>query len=387
MSVCIHNGGQDWNGRSLRDGALAIDISAMDTISIDWERHEAAIGGGVASGQLVHAAAEQGLAAVIGSDGAVSMAGLMLGGGYGPLMTRFGLACDNLLSAEAVTPDGRVVTCDARHDPDLFWALRGGGGGFAVLTSARVRLHSPGPQLYAGTVVFPWTDAQAALVRYGELMLRAPAELFGTVILATGPGGRLALVVSLVWTGEEAQGREWVKEVASAGSPVVSKLEPATVPALLASTDGKLPQGLGYEVATRWLDVLTPDAAQALVGAFEARTSPLSSLVLHHCHGVATEVASDATAFGMRRPHFTALIYGVWEPVGEDAAVRPWARAAAAALDPFALSGGYANLLADGDSRVQDAFGPNGARLAEIKRRTDPAGVLRALPLPAIQSL
>ena len=383
ITVCIHNGGQDWEGRSLRDGALAIDISGMDAISIDPEQREATIGGGVASGRLVQTAAEHGLTPVIGNDGAVSMAGLVLGGGYGPLMTRFGLACDNLLSAEVVTPDGRVVTCDERREPDLFWALRGGGGGFGVLASARVRLHAPGPQLYAGTVVFPWPDAQAALIRYGELMLRAPAELFGAAVLATGPGGRPAVVVSLVWTGEEAQGREWVAQVASAGSPVVAKLEPATTPALLASTDGKLAQGLGYEVATRWLEALTPDAARALVVAFETRPTPLSTIILHHCHGAATEVAPDATAFGMRRPHFTALVYGAWQPAGEDAPARPWARGTAAALDPFALPGAYANLLAEGDSRVQVAFGPNSAKLADIKRRLDPTGTLRALPLPA----
>jgi FAD/FMN-containing dehydrogenase len=138
----VHNGGQDWNGRSLRNENLVIDLSGMTAISVDAERQEAMIGGGVTTEQLNRAAGEHGLAAVIGNDGAVGVVGLILGGGYGPLMTRFGLACDNLLSAEVVLPDGEIVRCDASQHQDLFWALRGGGGNFGVVTSARIRLHA-----------------------------------------------------------------------------------------------------------------------------------------------------------------------------------------------------------------------------------------------------
>jgi FAD/FMN-containing dehydrogenase len=381
LPLCIHNGGQDWNGRSLQDGALVLDVSGMAAVSVDPGRREAVIGAGVTSGRLNQAAAEHGLAPVIGNDGAVSMVGLMLGGGYGPLMTRLGLACDNLLSAGVVTPDGEAVTCDPDIRPDLFWALRGGGGGFGVVTAASVRLHALEPPL-AGAVVFPWPDARAALARFGELMLRAPAELFAAAVLSLGPGGRPAAVISLVWTGEEARGREIVDDIASAGSPVVIRVESTPASALLAATDGKLAPGLGYEVATRWLDVLAPEATDALVTAFEARTSPLSSIIVHHCHGAATEVAPEATAFGMRRPHFTALVYGAWSPADGDGPHRLWAPGTAEALDSVALPGAYATLLADGDGRAGHAYGPNGPRLAEIKRRMDPAGVLRALPLP-----
>ena len=381
MPLCIHNGGQDWNGRSLQDGALALDVSGMNTVLIDHARREAVIGGGVSSGLLNQAAAEYGLTPVIGNDGAVSMAGLMLGGGYSPLMTRFGLACDQLLSGEVVTADGQVVTCDREQHADLFWALRGGGGGFGVLTAARVRLHAP-ESLFAGTVVFLWPDAQAALVRFGELMLRAPAELFGAAILAPGAGGRPSAVVSLVWTGEETQGRHYVDEIASAGAPVAAKLEQATAATLLASTDGKLEQGHGYEVGTRWLEALTPEAAHAITSAYEARLSSKSTIIVHHCHGAAVQIAPEASAFGMRRSHFTALIYEAWDPAENDKRLRSWALRTQAALDPFALEGAYANLLADGDARVEEAFGPNAQRLAEIKRELDPEGVLHAMPLP-----
>lgn len=311
------------------------------------------------------------------------MAGLALGGGYGPLITRFGLACDNLLSAEIVLPDGRILTCDATHDADLFWALRGGGGNFAIVTSMQLRLHAPGTVL-TGNIVLPWQDAQMVLGRYAELMLQAPAELFGAAVLASGPAGKPVVVISLVWTGEIADGEKIVAEMAAAGHPIVVKAEPMTVNGLLALTDGKLPQRLGYEVATRWFSTLALETVGMLLERFEARTSPLTSIIVHHCHGAATEVAANTTAFGMRAPHFTALIYAAWQPAEDDAEPhRTWARSLDAALVSTSLPGGYANLLSDsaGD-RVTYAYGPNASRLARIKAHIDPTDVLRGIPIP-----
>jgi FAD/FMN-containing dehydrogenase len=379
----IHNGGQDWNGRSLRNDNLIIDLSGMTTISVDADRHEAMIGGGVTTEQLNRAAGEHGLAAVIGNDGAVGVVGLILGGGYGPLMTRFGLACDNLLSAEVVLPDGEIVRCDTSQRQDLFWALRGGGGNFGVVTSAHIRLHALQTAL-AGSVVFGWPDARAALRRFGELMLRAPAELFGAAVLSIGPSGQPVAVISPLWTGDAAQGEAIVAEIKAVGNPLLAKVRPMPANELLSLTDGKLPQGSGYEVATRWLATLSPAAIDAILSAFEARTSPLSSIIIHHCHGAATEVAPEATAFGMREPHFTALIYAAWTPATSDAGThRQWARQLAADLASNALSGGYANLLSDDAAdQIKSAFGPNGSRLAQLKEQIDPDGALRAIPLP-----
>jgi FAD/FMN-containing dehydrogenase len=383
LRTSIHNGGQDWNGRSLRNDNLIIDLSGMTAISVDAERHEATIGGGVTTEQLNQAVGEHGLAAVIGNDGAVGVVGLTLGGGYSPLMTRFGLACDNLLSAEVVLPDGEIVRCDASQRQDLFWALRGGGGNFGVVTSARIRLHALQTVL-GGSVVFRWPDAPAALQRFGELMLSAPAELFGAAVLSIGPTGQPVAVISPVWTGDAAQGEAIVAEIVAAGTPLLAKVSPMPANELLSLTDQKLPQGRGYEVATRWLATLSPAAVDAILSAFEARTSPLSSIIIHHCHGAATEVAAEATAFGMREPHFSALIYAAWTPATGDAGShRQWARKLAADLASNALPGGYANLLSDGAAdQIRGAFGPNGSRLAQLKEQIDPDALLRAIPLP-----
>jgi len=162
LPVSVHNGGQDWDGRSLRDDTLVIDLSLMNQRSVNARRLDATIAGGVTVGQINEALRGSGLQAVIGNDSAVGMAGFMLGGGYGPLMNRFGMACHNLLSAAVVLPDGNIVNCDATENPELFWALRGGGGNFGVMTSARIRLHAVST-MAVSNMVFAWPDAHAAL--------------------------------------------------------------------------------------------------------------------------------------------------------------------------------------------------------------------------------
>jgi FAD/FMN-containing dehydrogenase len=382
LPVSVHNGGQDWNGRSLRDDALVIDLSLMNQVSANAMGPDATIGGGVTVGQINEALRGSGLQAVIGNDGAVGMAGFMLGGGYGPLMNRFGMACDNLLSAEVVLPHGNVVNCDAAENPELFWALRGGGGNFGVVTSARIRLHAVST-VAVSNIVFTWPDAHAALRRYAELMLYAPAELFGAAILTLGPGGKPVLVISLVGADDVAFLETCSAAVTSGAIPIVVDTKAVLATELLSSTDGKLAQGNAYEVATRWFDRL--DAViDALIEAFDQRTSPLTSIVIHHCHGVAAEVPAEATAFGMRRPHFTTLIYGAWRPGQSDEEQhRNWVHTLDARLAKSALPGGYANVLSDDAiSQIANAYAGNEMRLNQVKQQIDPNGTFRAIPLP-----
>jgi hypothetical protein len=383
LPVSVRNGGQDWVGRALRNGGLVLDLAPMRHCSVNVEAVEATIGGGVTVADLNAAAGRHGLAAVIGNDGAVSMAGLLLGGGYGPLMTRFGLVSDSLISAELVMADGAIAWCDATQNSDLFWAVKGGGGNFGVVTSTRIRLHRVG-QLMSGSIAFPWGDAPAVLERFSGLMQSAPDELAGAVILAAGPGGNPLVVVTPTWSGDRERGRQIVSEIESFGTPIFSKVGPMAAADLLALTDGKLVSGRGYEVATRWLPDLPPDAVSTLIAAYDDRTSPLSSIILHHFHGAAARVAPGVTAFGMRKPHFTALIYAAWEPADVDATDhRRWAQNLSSKLSRWALPGGYANLL-DDDAREQigSAYGPNAQRLLALKSRFDPGNLFSAIPLP-----
>jgi FAD/FMN-containing dehydrogenase len=383
LPVSVRNGGQDWVGRALRDGGLVLDLTAMRQCSVNVEALEATISGGATVADLNTAAGSHGLAAVIGNDGAISMAGLVLGGGYGPLMTRFGLAADSLISAELVFADGTIAWCDASHNRDLFWAVKGGGGNFGVVTSMHVRLHRVG-QVLSGSIVFPWADAPAVLARFSGLMQAAPDELAGAAILSLGPGGNPVVVVSPTWSGDPERGRQIVSEIASFGTPIVNKVEPMAAADLLTLTDGKLVSGRGYEVATRWLADLSPEVVSTLIAAYDNRTSPCSSIILHHFHGAGTRIPPGDTAFGMRQPHFTALIYAAWEPAHADGTNhRRWAHHLSSKLSGRALPGGYANLLDDdAQEQIGSAFGPNGQRLLNLKRRFDPGSIFSAIPLP-----
>jgi hypothetical protein len=383
LPVSVRNGGRDWVGRALREDGLVLDLTPMHHCSVNVEAVEATIGGGVTAAHLNAAAGRHALAAVIGNDGAVSMAGLLLGGGYGPFMTRFGLASDSLISAELVLANGTVASCDETRNSDLFWAVKGGGGNFGVVTSMRIRLHKIG-QVMSGSIAFPWGDAPVVLERFSGLMQSAPDELAGAAILAVGPVGKPLVVVTPTWSGDPGRGRQIVSEIDSFGTPIFSKVGLMAAAELLALTDGKLVSGLGYEVATRWLPDLPPEVVSTLIAAYDDRTSPLSSIILHHFHGAAARIASGATAFGMRRPRFTALIYAAWEPNDVNATGhRLWAQDLSSKLSRWALPGGYANLLADNArEQIGSAYGPNAQRLLGLKDRFDPGGSFSAIPLP-----
>jgi FAD/FMN-containing dehydrogenase len=385
-AVSVRGGGQDWVGRALRDGGLVIDLSGMRTVAVDVAAKQATVAGGATAADLCNAIEGSGLAAVTGNSGDIGMAGLVLGGGYGPLQTRFGVASDSLLGVEIVLADGRIVTADAAENSDLFWALRGGGGNFGVVTTMRLRLHTA-DTLMCGTILYPWDQARDVVRGYGAFLKSAPAELGISLVMTVGPGGEPMLVAAPVWSGDPADAAALMHHLQGFGTPLMSKIVPMTVGGLIASLSEQLPAGRHYEVATRWFDDLSHDVIGALIAGFETRTSPLTRVVLHHFHGAGVEVAPDATAFGMRRKHFTVLIYSAWDATDAENAAhhQAWTASLSQDLEPLALPGGYGNLLAPESTRqTARAFGDNGTRLRAVKHKFDPDNVFSsAIPLPA----
>jgi FAD/FMN-containing dehydrogenase len=193
LSVC--GGGHDWAGRSLRHGGLVIDLSRMRRVAVDPQLRVATVQGGATAGDVIVAAQPHGLSAATGTTGGVGMAGLTLGGGYGPLNGRFGLALDNLLSAEVVLADGSRLTANPKYEPELYWALRGGGGNFGVVTSLRVRLH-PDPELLAGFIIYPWSQAADVWKGLNDLLADGPDEL-----TPTSPSAAAVLFTSTITNG------------------------------------------------------------------------------------------------------------------------------------------------------------------------------------------
>src|ERR1700728_4569665 len=313
MPLTIRGGGHDWNGRALIDDGLVIDLSAMNQVEVDPIARTAVVGGGVTAAGLVTAAAAYGLTAATGTVGAGRLAGLALGGGYGMLNGRAGLACDNLIAAEVVLADGTLVRASADSHPDLWWALRGGGGNFGVVASMEVACH-PVPVVFGGLALFDIAQALPVLAAYEELSRTAPDELTVMTGLRIQPGGQPALFLFPVWSGEEACGTAELKRVTSLGSPLSDETGPTTPADLLATFNSAVVDGRHYAIHSRWLTGLSEATAEAMIGAIRSATSPYSIIGLHHFHGASTRVHTESSAFGLREFHYQAEIIAAWDP-------------------------------------------------------------------------
>ena len=379
LSLSVRGGGHDWAGRALQ-GELVVDLTRMWHVSV--EGRVATVGGGATLMEVAEAA-PYGLAAVTGTMGCVGMAGLTLGGGYGPLTGRFGMASDNLLGAEVVLADGRVVRTDETHEPDLFWALRGGGGNFGVVTSLRVQLH-PVADVLAGVVAFPWEQARSVFKAYDDMVATIPDELTLTPGFFSDPDGKPTVMMLHAWCGDRPEDERVLDEVKGLGAPTMVQVGRTSPAQMLKDADPMVLNGVSWIVRTVTLAKLEPGAVEALIDGMEHRSSPLSRIGLHPFHGVGERIPLESTAFGLRARHFMLGIFAVWEP-GEDAPHRAWADAVEAALKPYALPSAYPNYFGpDRPEQAAQAYGQNTARLLRIKGHYDPNGVFAATSLPVL---
>lgn len=380
LPLSVRGGGHDWAGRAVTDGGVLIDLRAARGVTLDPAAAVAVAQGGVTAGDLAAAAHRGGFAPVTGTVRAVGVAGLTMAGGYGLLNGKHGLALDNLVSARIVLADGTAATASAAEHPDLFWAIRGGGGNFGVLASAHYRVH-PIRRLLTGMLLFPLAQATDVLHGYRDLIATAPDELSVMTGFFCGADGVPVLFLMPAWCGETAAGERWLTKLRHIGRPAVDQLGPMTYPDMIGLLTDSVVDGRHNEVRTCWLPTLHGDAIDTIVAAAGSMTSPLSGMYLHHCHGAAARVPVPDTVFAQRREHLLVEIVASWRPATRGAAHRAWARNLLAALSPGALPGGYANLLgADEGDRALLGYGPNAERLLAIKRRYDPDHVFRAVP-------
>ena len=383
LPLSVRGGGHDWAGRALCDDGLVIDLTGMRDVAVDPRALVATVAGGARVKDVAAAAGAHGLVAALGLCGTVGMAGLTLGGGYGPFSGACGLAADNLLGAEIVLADGRRVTTGPDAEPDLFWALRGGGGNFGVVTSMRVRLHPAGDML-AGSFIYNWNEAGAVLRRYAEFAATAPDEFGSYAGMLPGPDGKPIVLVVALWNGDRRRGERVMEDVQAFGTPQSAQVGPANYADLLAQFDAwvEAADGNHWKIRTRSLPALTDGAIDAMIAA-RAR-APRCWVNWHHFHGAATRMAPDSAAFGQRREHFMVEIIAGGKSDGDDGASHRWALDLRQSLAPFALPGGYANYLVPDDrEQVAEAYGGNAGRLRVLKRRFDPDRVFTsAIPLP-----
>ena len=376
LPLSVRAGGHDWAGRSLRDGGLVLDLSGMRDVAVTGGVADAA--GGARAGDLVAAAARHGAMPVVGTASGVGAAGLTLGGGYGGLVGRYGLALDNLVGARVVLADGRVVDTDDGHE-DLLWALCGGGGNFGVATRLRLRVH-PHAEVLAGMIGFPLD--QAADVLTGLRAFPMPDELSVIAGLFSGPAGVLLALLPL-WCGEPAAGWEALRALPALGRPALEQLRAMPLGDVLGIMDGTISDDRHACADSRWLPELTDGAIATMVDAMSAVPSAYSAIAVHHFHGAACRVPADSAAWALRTEHRQVELIGSWTPGDRPAEQRAWVRAVSDALAGDALPGGYPNLLGpDQAGRVGQAFGTHLDRLRAVKRAYDPTGVFRAVAEP-----
>lgn len=380
LALSVRGGGHDYAGRALCEGGVVIDCSPMRAVTIDPAARTARAQGGATAGDLINAARQGRLATTTGTVSTVGMAGLTLGGGYGPLMGTYGLVADNLLSAQVITADGDLVTASATEHADLYWGLRGGGGNFGVVVSLEYRLH-PVTQVLAGLLLYPLDQASAVLRFHGEFIATAPDELTVQSGFLQMPDGPPTLFLSPVYCGPLAEGERALVPLRAFGKPLADQIQPITYDALITALDAFFPKGRHYFIRTQSLDRQRSETIEVLVERARRLSSPLSAFSIHHFHGAASRVAASEAAFALRQDHLMVEIVAGWEPQlpEEDQQHITWAEEASAALAPYALSGGYINLLDVGEQeRIPPAFGPNYARLLELKRTYDPDDVFRS---------
>jgi FAD/FMN-containing dehydrogenase len=375
--LAVRGGGHSVAGNGVCDGGLVIDLSAMRAVEVDAARRRAGAQGGATWSDFDRATAAAGLASTGGEVSSTGIAGLTLGGGLGWLMGKCGLACDNLMRAEVVCADGRVVVADDENDyADLMWALRGGGGNFGVVTRFEYRLH-PIRQVLAGMLIYPMSRAHELLRRYGDCTAAAPDELTVMAMVLTTADLVPAVGVIVCHSGDLAEGEQLVRPLRSLGGSLADTVAPMAYVDLQCMLDATAPAGR----KNYWKASLVPDIEDGLISALiehsAAIPSTFSSILIEHLHGAVSRVAATDTAFGMRDPQYSIGIFSVWEE-GTPERHAQWAGAAHDAVQLYSAGNAYVNYLGeDAAPQLRASYGGNYERLVAVKRKYDPGNLLR----------
>jgi FAD/FMN-containing dehydrogenase len=376
LEISVRGGGHSVAGQAVTDGGLMIDLAEMKGIHVDVAAQTVRAQGGVTWGELNRETALQGLATTGGVVSTTGIAGLTLGGGLGWLNGVYGLAVDNLLSVELVTAAGDVLTVTDENDPDLFWALRGGGGNFGVATWFEYRLH-PLKEVFGGLIAHPFEDAGDVLRALRDLS--QPDELWVVAGLVHAPDGSGVKMAALVvcHVGPIEQAKRDLRPLLEFGSPIMSEVGPMPYPAVNMLFDEAYPRGALNYWKSSFVRDLSDEAIGELVGRFAVAPSPMTAMVIEHFHGAVCRVGVSDTAVPHRDPGYNLGIFSEWtDPAATDENIA-WARETYAAMKPYRAQLRYVNYLDEDDvgEAVRAAYGPNYDRLVELKRRYDPDNV------------
>ena len=379
LVVGVRGGGHNVAGNAVCDGGLMIDLTLMKGIRVDPAARTVHAQAGLTWREFDRECQAFGLASTGGAISSTGIAGLTLGGGFGWLGRSYGMACDNLLSADVVLADGSVVAASAEEHADLFWGLRGGGGNFGVVTSFEYRLHPVGPIL-GGMLLYPLDRAKDVLRVLRDFNASAPDASSVFAVLMTTPEGDRVLALLVCYNGPIEQGETLLRPLREQTSPMADLVAPIRYEQMQTLLDEGFPFGLQNYWKSEFLKGLPDEAVDLVVDRFAATPSPLSAVVLEQFGGAYRRVASDATAFGHRDWDYNFLIVSRWtDPADADRNVR-WARDLWSAVQPFAAGVVYVNYLEGGEEgarRIRAAYGANYDRLVALKERYDPTNFFR----------
>ena len=381
LLMSVRGGGHNIPGNSVCDGGIMVDLSPMKSVRVNPMKRTAHAEPGLTWAELDHETQAFGLATPGGTVSDTGIAGLTLGGGMGWLSGKHGLSCDNVLSVDIVTADGRFLTASASENEDLYWAVRGGGGNFGVVTSFEYQLHPVGPMVLGGVVVYPFDKAKEALRFYRDFSGAIPDEVNTICELLTSPDGAPVVAVLACHHGPIEAAEEALRPLREFGPPLSDSIQPITYGQMQSMLDGGATPGLQYYNKTSFMKEISDDAIDVLISHFIKVTSPLSALTFQQLGNASNRVGIDETAFSHRDTPYEVIALASWEDPGESEIHIRWARDAIEAVRPFTTGGTYVNSVGheaeEGADLMKAAYGKHYERLAALKNKYDPANLFR----------
>jgi FAD/FMN-containing dehydrogenase len=377
LELAVRGGGHNVAGRAVCDGGLMLDMSLMKGIRVDPTRRAALAQGGVNWREFNRETQARGLATTGGVISSTGIAGLTLGGGLGWLMAKYGLATDNLLAAEVVTAAGEIVRASKDENPDLFWALQGGGGNFGAVSWFEYRLHPVGT-VTSGLIAFPFDNARAVLQFFRDITSGLPDDLTIFSGLLHAPDGTRIAVIMVCDCGASAASEAALQTIKKFATPIMDTIAPSSYEATNMMLDAGFPRGALNYWKSNFMTELSDQSIDTLISQFALCPSPMSGLVLEHIHGAATRIAVGDTAFPHRRDGYNCLIVSQWLAASENTPNINWARNTYELMRPGFAAGRYVNYLGEDDSgqdAVAAAYGPNYQRLKVLKAKYDPTNL------------
>ena len=381
LLMSVRGGGHNAAGSAVCNGGLMVDLAGMKGIRVDLEGLTVRAEPGVLLADLDHETQAFGLAAPAGTVSDTGIAGLTLGGGLGWLAGEYGLTCDNVVSMDIVTSDGRLLTASATGHPDLFWGLRGGGGNFGVITSFEYRLYPVGPMVLGGMVIHPFDKAREVLRFYDDFAAAIPDQMNTLGGLMTTPEGQLAVSIAACYHGSFEEGEKALKPLREFGPPLMDTIGPMPFVEVQKMLDQATMRGNQYYIRSNFMGALTNEAIDILVSHFANVTSPLSGAFFQQLGPAANRVDLDETAFAHRNARYELVEFGAWTDPGESEIHIRWVRELAEKMYPFSTGGVYVNQVGweaeEGEDQIRAAYGRHYDRLAALKEKYDPSNLFR----------